>query len=131
MDIDEARRVVSALANGVHPVTGEVLPEEHLYNEPAVIRSLFTLLKAVRMPKRVPLSLEERQKENVKLGRPRNAGLPWTETLREELANQFRGGAGITDLTGRFERTRGAILSELLRQGLIEPDQRQAEMEPR
>ena len=40
MNNGEARRILAQLAEGVDPITGEVLPEQHVCNEPAVICAL-------------------------------------------------------------------------------------------
>lgn len=120
MELKEARALLSALANGVDPITGEVLPDTSPYNEPRVIRALFAVLnpaKGGKPPKKTP---DEKQQENVAAGRPRNAGLPWTESLKEELTRQFKGGARLDQLAQNFERTKGAIISELVKQGLVE-----------
>lgn len=121
MELDEAKALLSALASGIDPVTGEVLPDTSPYNEPRVIRALFTVLnraKGNKQPRKTP---GEKQEENVAANRPRNAGLPWTESLREELARKFKGGARLDELAQEFERTKGAIISELVKQGLLEP----------
>ena len=119
MEFHEAKDLVSTLANGTDPVTGEILPAESPYNEPAVIRALFTVLNASngRATKKSP---EEKMEENLAAGRPRNAGLPWTDDLRAELAEKFHSGMALGELARQFERTNGAILSELARQGLVD-----------
>lgn len=120
MEIREANDIVSALANGVDPVTGEVLADESPYNDPNVIRALFTVLKSSKGLMPLKKTLKQRQQENVAVGRPRNAGLPWTDELKEDLAERFESGASPGELARHFERTTGAILSELAKQGLIE-----------
>lgn len=45
MDIDEAREILKALANGVNPATGEILPNSSPYNNPKIIRAIFTILE--------------------------------------------------------------------------------------
>ena len=119
MEFSEARNLVSALANGTNPVTGEVLPAKSPYNEPKIIRALFTVLKSSngRATKKSP---EERMEDNLAAGRPRNAGLPWTDELRDELAEKFQSGKTLQELASQFERTHGAIHSELERQGLVD-----------
>src|SRR5512141_1432770 len=47
MELQEARAIVNALAQGVHPVTGEVMPEDSPYNAPPVIRALVTVSQAL------------------------------------------------------------------------------------
>ncbi|ADE13513.1 conserved hypothetical protein [Nitrosococcus halophilus Nc 4] len=120
MELDEAREILNALANGVDPVTGEVLPETSPYNEPKVIRALFTVLNSLKGKRQPKKTLEEKQQENIAAGRPRNAGLPWTDDLKGELAEKFQSGVALDELARYFERTRGAILSELAKQGFIE-----------
>ena len=44
MKITKAREIINALANGVNPTTGEVLPRSRVYNTPEVIRALYTII---------------------------------------------------------------------------------------
>ena len=120
MDLEKAKEIVRLLAEGIDPTTGEVLPKESPYNEPVVIRALFTViesLKEVRKPKK---TVEQKQQENLYSGKPRNSGLPWTDDLKKEVADKFRSGVSIPELSRYFERTKGAIVSELTKQGLID-----------
>jgi len=119
MEFNEAKDLVNALANGTDPVTGEILPAKSPYNDPAVIRALFTVLDS-SSGKATKKSPEEKMEENLAAGRPRNAGLPWTDDLRAKLAEMFQGGTALRELARHFERTNGAILSELARQGLVD-----------
>lgn len=57
------------------------------------------------------------------MGRPKNAGLPWTEELKTQVASKFTGGVSISDIAKVFERSTGSIRSELERQGLVEPEE--------
>ena len=120
MEFTEAKNMVAALANGANPVTGEILPAESPYNEPKIIRALFVLLNSLN-GKAVRKTPQEKMEDNLAAGRPRNAGLPWTDDSRTDLAKKFRGGRAVQALAQEFERTSGAILAELTRQGLVEP----------
>jgi hypothetical protein len=100
-------------------MTGEVLPAESPYNEPVVIRALFKVLSALGGPA-TRKSPEERMEENLAAGRPRHAGLPWTEGSRSDLAEKYQAGTTVQELARFFERTNGAILPELARQGLVD-----------
>jgi len=120
MELNKAKETIEILADGTNPATGEVLSRESPYNDPIVIRALFTILdsiKAIKQPSRTP---EQRQNDNVENGRPRNAGLPWTAELRAEAAAKFKQGSSVEELAESFERTSGAITSELVKQGLID-----------
>jgi len=49
------------------------------YNDPSVIRALFTIIESIKLPKKSVKTCEQRQQENIKSGKPMNAGLPWTD----------------------------------------------------
>ncbi len=121
MDVKEAKDIVELLANGIDPITGEVFPDNSTYNNPIVIRALFTILGNVRIPqKRGKLSLEEKQKQNLASGKPKNAGLPWTSEMKQKVASMFNEGRSMHELAIYFERSEGAIQSELEHQGLFD-----------
>lgn len=121
MEIEKAKEIVLSLASGVDPVSGEIFQEDSPYNHPTVIRALYTILNYVRIPKRQnKLSAEEKQAQNIATGKPRNAGLAWTEDLKTEVASLFKKGKTIQELANYFERTEGAIVSELTHQGIID-----------
>lgn len=105
--IHKAKEIAELLAHGVDPSTGEVFPAESHYNNPEVIRALFTMLASGRTPiKATKKSIEDKQKENIDNGKPKNAGLPWNTEQRQEVAKHF-------------EKTQGEINSEFTHQGLI------------
>ena len=68
-------------------------------------------------------NIEQKQQENVENKRPKNAGLPWTDELKMELSSKFSDGISIEELSMYFERTKGAVISELMKQGLIESNE--------
>jgi len=76
-------------------------------------------LGSVKTEKKTKLTYEQKQRENTDIGKPKNAGLPWTKELKVEVASRFRSGSSYSELAVYFERTRGAIVSELTKQGLI------------
>ena len=112
MEIDQAQEIVKLLADGIDPNTGEIFADDSPYNSPDVIRALFTVLNHVKQP----------SKSSAAESRPANAGRPWSEELRQEVAKLFRQGKSIAELAQHFGRTRGAISSELVRQGVIVRD---------
>ena len=120
MEIGEAKRIVEALADGIDPTTGEVLPQESPYNDPNVIRALFTVLGSIKTVKKSKQTDEQKRQGNIEDGKPKNAGLPWTKELKAEVATRFCSGSSYDELAQYFERTKGAIISELTKQGLIE-----------
>jgi hypothetical protein len=120
MELTKAIKTLEVLADGVNPLTGEVFQREAPYNDPIVIRSLFTVLESIKAIKPRRKTPAERQQDNIKNGRPKNAGLPWTDELRTDMAAKFQKGKSVDKLAADFERTTGAITSELVRQGLVD-----------
>jgi hypothetical protein len=120
MELNIAKETIERLADGINPATGEVLPKEGPYNDPLVVRALFTILESIKAIRPAARTAEQRQNDNVENGRPRNAGLPWTEEQRAEAAVKFKKGSSIIELAECFERTSGAITAELVKQGLID-----------
>lgn len=120
MDIQKAKEIVQLLADGIDPVTGELLPKDSIYNEPEVIRALHTVINSIRIPRNISRKTkEEKQKENLENGKPKNAGLPWDEESKSDIAQMFKSGKTPLELSEYFERTTSAITSELKHQGLI------------
>jgi hypothetical protein len=120
MDIKRSTEILRSLANGADPATGEAYPADSPYNQPEVIRALYACIRYLEQsPKRGPKTHGMRQADNLARGRPKNAGLPWTTEMRDDLATAFQSGTSPLELAERFERTRGSILAELQKQGLI------------
>lgn len=122
MEIRKAQSIVKNLAEGVDPNTGEVFAPDSPYNEPRIIRALFTVHDFVRQARKPRMSVDERRQENLDLGRPKNYGLPWKDDTRALVAKGFEGGKTVQELAASLERTQGAIRAELIRQGLLPPD---------
>ena len=124
MELNESRNIVKTLAQGTHPTTGEVFPPESPYNDPTVIRALFSILDFVKQSKKPRKTVEERRQENLEIGRPLNSGLPWTEDDRTAVRSGFQEGMTIEKLAATLARSSGAIVAEVIRQDLVPPDLR-------
>ena len=124
MEIREAQSIVKALAQGIDPNSGEVFALDSPYNEPKIIRALFTVHDFVLQARKPRMSADEKRQENLDLGRPGNYGLPWKDDARSQVAMGFEDGKTIEELATTLERTQGAIRAELIRQGLVEPELR-------
>lgn len=108
MEIDRAKELLQQMADGVDPLTGEILPEQHLCNQPDIIRALHTAINA----------LEKESKPKPPLSK--NAGKPWVEDDDHTLCQLYDSGMSTKELAERFQRSRGAITSRLVRLGKIE-----------
>ena len=124
MELNESRNIVKTLAQGVNPTTGEVFAPDSPYNDPTVIRALFSILEFVKHAKKPRKTVEERRQENLEVGRPTNSGLPWTEDDRALLRSGFKEGLTVEKLAATLERSSGAIVAEVIRQDLVPPELR-------
>ena len=53
MDINRAKEIISALAEGIDPTTGEVLPEDSVCNKGEVVRAFYAILNVYEDEKQV------------------------------------------------------------------------------
>lgn len=108
MDIERAKELLSTLADGIDPMTGEVLGKYDSCNQVEIVRALHTVLHELdKLPKKKDKNL------------PENAGKPWTREDEAALCKMFDTGATRKELCGRFKRTPGAIASRLVQLGKL------------
>lgn len=105
MDSKRAKELLKQMADGINPLTGEVLPEDDLCNQPDIIRALHMAVAV----------LEKARKPNPPL--PENAGKSWTTEDDETLCQLYDSGANTKEMAEHFQRTAGAITSRLIRLG--------------
>ena len=110
MELQSARQIIDTLAQGVHPVTGEVMAEDSPYNAPPVIRALFAVAQALDAGGARPR----------RPGAP-NAGKPWAAQDDAQLEAGFTGGSELKQLAQDLGRTRWAVESRLVKLGRIQP----------
>jgi len=115
--------IINKLAAGVNPLNGEMLPNDGLYNNPIIIRALFSAAQAMKGEDENIFASKDKRQENVQQGKPKNAGMPWTQDLKEQLSEEYQNGSTVEELSISFERTEGAMKAELIRQGLIDPSE--------
>jgi hypothetical protein len=117
MDDARALAILSALANGVHPATGEVFPADSPYQDPDVIRALYVALR--RMEGR---AFDRRRPENG-ADKPANAGKPWAPPEDSALLSAFDSGLTLEMLAQQHGRTSAGIRARLEKHGRLEPQQ--------
>ncbi|MFL6549488.1 MAG: hypothetical protein ACJ8OJ_12390 [Povalibacter sp.] len=111
MDENKALAIVSALANGVNPLTGEVFPPESPYQTADVVRALFL----------VSSLLESRAKPKSRTtGLPGNAGKPWTTEEDHQLLQEFDRGSPLATLAQAHGRTTAGIQARLEKHGRLQ-----------
>ena len=110
METADAIKVIQTLADGIDPVTGEILPESSAHNHPKVIRALFISLTSLQ---------GQQTKEKRERQLPANSGKCWSAEDDRILCAEFDQGVPVKDLASRYLRTGGAIASRLLRLGKV------------
>jgi hypothetical protein len=112
MEQQQALKILNALANGVHPATGEMFAADSPYQHPDTVRALF---EAVRC-------LGARENESDKGARERqpNTFVRWTSGEEERLAAAFDAGKSSAELAKLHNRSRAAIEARLLKLGKID-----------
>jgi len=106
MDIEYAKKVLSVLADGVNPITGEILPTTDSSNQPEVIRALHAVLNALGS-----------NSSSTKKPQPENAGKPWSQEEDDALRKEYHQGLKTAEIAKIHNRSRGAITSRLVRIG--------------
>jgi hypothetical protein len=109
----EARKIIEALANGIDPETGEILPAQNTLNSPQVIRALFIASKALDKEARRHRATHRKSSIHAK------AGSPWSVDEDKELLAAFDSGIPVNEIAQRHGRTQGAIAARLVRLGRI------------
>ncbi len=104
MNLTEALNVLRPLADGVDPSTGEVLPSQSLFQQAQVVRALSLAIGAL-----------EREARKAEL--PKGAGKAWTSAEDTRLREEFHKSVDFNEIARIHDRTRGAILSRLVRLG--------------
>ena len=109
MELQAARQIIDTLSQGIHPVTGEAMPEESPYNAPPVIRALFAVSQALaqRPPARPQREL------------PPNAGKAWDPQEDARLDAAFTQGLEVKQLAQELGRTPWAVESRLVKLGKL------------
>ena len=113
MEREHVLKIVNALANGVHPATGEVFAADSPYQHPDTVRALFEAVRALDIA--APPAAERRTSEL-----PSNTFVRWTSEEEARLAAGFDAGRSSTELAKLHNRSRAAIEARLLKLGKID-----------
>lgn len=124
MDAMRAREILRMLLNGIDPDTGEIFPDEHVCNEPDVIRALHHAIEALGRERNQPQQNDDGKAEKSRKPLTENAGKPWTSEDDGNLIEMYEDGISITEIAAHYKRTRGAIRSRLVKLGIEEDKDR-------
>jgi hypothetical protein len=116
MDDSKVVAILSALAKGVNPFTGEVTPPNSPYQHADVVRALYAALERFK----TPVETRSRQRSDL----PANVGKPWSEEDDRRLLAEFDRGRRPAELAREFGRTLAGIEARLERLGRITASER-------
>ena len=109
MNAESALTIISSLADGCDPETGQTLGRDHVLQKPDVIRALAIAVTA----------LEHHARGGSREHGPRRArtGLPWSAEEDRQLLAAHDADTPIPTIADTHERTAGAIQSRLVKLG--------------
>lgn len=110
-----ARMILDSLVRGIHPKTGDELPEDSVVNDIDVSRAMGTAVFALdqmsaRLARRAQL--------------PESVGKAWTEDEERRLKDEFNSNEPIPLIASRHGRTSRAIEARLEKLGLLTAERR-------
>ncbi|MBC5782056.1 hypothetical protein H8N03_03810 [Ramlibacter sp. USB13] len=118
MELQIARQIIDTLAQGIHPVTGEAMPEDSPYNAPPVIRALHAVSRALECALAPPGEAPEGGKSRG--SPPPNAGKKWTEQEDAALETAYDAGIPLKQVAQELGRTAFAVEQRLVKLGKVE-----------
>ena len=118
MDREQTLRILNALANGVHPATGEKFAADGPYQHPDTVRALFAAMRAMEGGTAVAASAPaaERRPALPQSG----AGSRWSPEEDQRLASAFDTGRTTDEIARAHNRSRAAIEARLVRLGKMD-----------
>ena len=119
MEREQTLRILNALANGVHPATGEKFAADGPYQHPDTVRALFEAMRAVEgggAP--APAAAPERKAAPAM---PQSGpGSRWSAEEEQRLATAFDAGRTVDELARAHGRSRASIEARLVRLGKMD-----------
>ncbi|HTE41930.1 MAG TPA: hypothetical protein VK629_13985 [Steroidobacteraceae bacterium] len=148
MDEQQAMTIVNSLANGVHPVTGELFADDSPYQSPVIVRALFVAKLALEsrfkgtdlggnqgngpgndqgngsrdaQAREGQSSREGQSARAPRSGASTNAGKPWNDEEDRQLLARFDASQPIAEIARAHGRTQNGVRARLEKHGRLEP----------
>lgn len=113
MTNEQASKILGVILQGIDPVTGEILPEDHFCNQPDVLRALHLAILALTEGQGQPH--EEPSKKP-------NAGRPWTNEDLTALKKLYLAGTSMEEICKALARRERGINRQLIYLGLVKEE---------
>src|SRR5579864_3944230 len=110
MDIQDAIKVIRALADGLNPETREELKDDSICRNPQAVMALNRALAAL---------VTQQQRE---LKKPASAGQYWSRAEDKQICEELRKGMDFEEIAKTHNRTVPSIIVRLVKLGKIAPD---------
>jgi hypothetical protein len=115
MEREHTLKILNALANGVHPATGEKFGADSPYQHPDTVRALFEAVRVVESGA-TPAPAPERRPAPPQSG----SGSRWTAEEETRLTSAFDSGRTVDELARAHNRSRAAIEARLVTLGKLD-----------
>jgi hypothetical protein len=116
MEREQTLRILNALANGVHPATGEKFSADSPYQHPDTVRALFEAMRAVDGAAPAPAAERKAAPAMPQSG----PGSRWSAEEEQRLATAFDAGRTVDELARAHGRSRASIEARLVRLGKMD-----------
>ena len=130
MSPERAVEIIENLVDGIHPLTGEILPEDNICEETGIVDALNCAIRVLNERIVANRAIEEYRRQQIreamekenkaKRKQPENAGKPWPQGDDAELLKLYKAGVSVKEIAKQYKRTIGAIRSRLVELGMAD-----------
>jgi len=113
VDLDEALRIVPALADGADSQTGQACAGDSIVRNPQVVIALHRAVGAMEA---------QVEREKARQSQPSNANRYWSKAEDQQVCEELRQGLDFKEIAKKHHRTVPSIVARLIKLGKIAPN---------